>query len=113
MDSLLLCEDQVYYHLKNLNVHKSIGLNKMCLRILRKMAGVTAKPLSMLLERSWQSGEVPSYWKRVNIVRIFKKGRKEDPEIYRPVSLTSVPWKVMEKILPEAMLRHMKDRAVI
>lgn len=52
VDSLLLCEDQVYDHLKNLNVHKSMGLNEMCLRILSKMPDVVAKPLSMLLERS-------------------------------------------------------------
>ncbi|KAK4826393.1 hypothetical protein QYF61_008064 [Mycteria americana] len=33
-------------------------------------------------------GEFPDDWKKANVILIFKNGKKENPENYRPVSLT-------------------------
>jgi len=65
--------------------------------------------ISIIFERSCRFGED---WRRGNINPISKKGKKEDPGNYRPVSHTSVPGKMMDKILLETILRHMDNKEV-
>ncbi|WP_221627776.1 hypothetical protein, partial [Proteus mirabilis] len=72
-----------------------------------------AGPLSIIFAKSWEMGEVPEYWRKAKVTPVFKKGKKEDPGNYRPVSLTSVPGKVMEQLILGAISRHIKDKRAI
>ena len=78
-------------------------------RVLKELAGVLAKPLSIIYQQSWLAGEVPTDWKLASVTPIYKKGWKDDPGNYRPVSLTSVPGKLMEQLIQSTILQHMQD----
>lgn len=55
---------------------------------------------------------MPEGWKKANVTLMFKKGKKEDSENCRSVSLTSVPGKVMKQLILEAISKHMEDKVV-
>jgi len=62
---------------------------------------------------SWESEEVPTDWKLASIIPVYQKGMGEDPGNYRPVSLTSVPGEIMEKIILGGTDRHLKNNTTI
>lgn len=64
-----------------------MGPNGMHPRVLRELANVIARPLSIIFERFWRTGEVPEEWKKSSVTPVFKKSKKDDPGNYRPVSL--------------------------
>ena len=71
------------------------------------------KPLSIIYQQSWLTREVLTDWKLANVTPIYKKGRKDDPGNYRPVSLTSVPGKLMEQLILSTIIQHMRDNQMV
>jgi len=56
-------------------------------RVLRELTEELVKPLSIIYQQSWLTGEVPDDWRITSVTPIYKKGQKEDPGNYRPVKL--------------------------
>jgi len=100
-------------HLSNVDAHKSMGPDGRHLRVLKELADVVPEPLSIIFERSCRTGEVPEDWRKAIVTVAFKKGKKEDPGNYRPVSLTSSPGKVMEQLILEVMIKQVEEKKVI
>jgi len=68
------------------------------------------KMLSLIFKTSFESGILPQEWKSANVVPIFKKGARNDRANYRPVSLTSVPCKVMESLIKEKLVEFLEKQ---
>ena len=77
-----------------------------------ELAQVIAELLSIIFKRSWQMGEVPEDWRIADVPPVFKKGKKEDLGNNRPVSLTSVPGKVMEQLILDTLSKHLEEKVI-
>ncbi|PKU32031.1 rna-directed dna polymerase from mobile element jockey- hypothetical protein [Limosa lapponica baueri] len=112
-DSPSITEDWVRDHLGKSDSHKSMGPDGKNPRELRELADVIAMPLSITYDMSWRTGEVPKDWRKANVKPVFKKGNKEDPGNYQPVSLISILGKVMEQLILDFISKHVEEKIFI
>ena len=95
--------------LSGLNPSKANGLDLLPTRVLKEAATEIAPYLSFIFQQSINTGEVPSDWKHANVVTIFKKGSMSEAANYRPLSLTSVPGKLLEHIIYRSIMIHLNS----
>ena len=86
---------------------KSQGPDGIHPKLVKECKSTLVKPLELIYRKSLESGKLPSLWKQGNVTAIFKSGDKTKPENYRPISLTSVPAKLLERIIRDQLVEHM------
>nr|XP_047141284.1 uncharacterized protein LOC124816226 [Hydra vulgaris] len=91
-------------HLSNLNMYKSVGPDNVHPKVLKECSEFLSSSLAIIFVKSFITGSIPKLWSCANVVPLFKKGNKLDPTNYRPVSLTSIVGKVMERIIKDHMM---------
>ena len=76
-------------------------------KLLKEIVEQIRAPLAKVLNLSLEEGMAHSEWKEANITPLFKKGSRNKPENYRPVSLTSVVCKLLEILIRDHMVEFL------
>lgn len=109
---LLIEEEDVEEVLLNLK-SSSPGPDKITSHLLKYCAKELSVPLASIMNRSLNEGALPTSWLLAHITPIFKKGDKLCPRNYRPISLTSVVCKVMERLIVKHLQPHIIENKII
>ena len=91
--------NKVQKQLSNLNVSKAPGPDNIHAKILYELRDILCTPLFIIFNKSLLEERLPSQWKEAYTKPLFKKGKKDLVSNYRPVSLTSVCCKILERIV--------------
>ena len=112
-NDIIVTEQKVLKKLSNLKTDKSQGPDGINPRILKECRNSLTKPLTIIFQKSVETGILPSDFKQANITLICKKGSQSSPENYRPVSITSVPCKILGSIIRDEMLGHLESNKLL
>ena len=102
--------ERVNQLLKDININKACGPDAIPGIVLKHCSSSISTPLSRLFKSIYDTGLVPNDWKEANVVPIHKKGDKCDITNYRPISLTCLVSKIMEKIVQDELLALTRDQ---
>ena len=76
---------------------KSAGLDNISPRLFKDSAEIIASPLIKIMNASMAEGVVPTDWKNARVTPMFKKGKPNDMDNYRPISVLPVASKLLER----------------
>ena len=96
LDTFNFSIEEVQEKLQHLNIYKSTGPAMLHPRILLALEEKLARPLPHIFNNSVETGIIPEDWKSANVTAIHKKGSRQEPGNYLPISLllwSARPWR--------------------
>ena len=113
MNNISIFETGVLKLLQGLQIHKATGPDGLSARLLKTLSSELAPIFTVFFQASINQGVIPKDWKRADVVPIFKKGAKNRPENYLPVSLTAITCKMLEHVITSNIRRHLDQHEVL
>ena len=113
MGPIVISYEEVLQLLEKLEPSSSPGPDLLHPHFLKTCAGMLALPITIIFQRSIATGCLPSLWKYSWVSPIYKSGSRCVPLNFRPVSLTCVPCKIMERIIVRYITEFMEQNHLL
>ena len=107
--------DFVINEINCISVKKATGPDDVSIKLLKIACKVpnVIKSLTHILNLSLDQGDFLSEWKIARVQPIYKSGSKLSVENYRPISLLSIPSKILEKAINTDFQEYLKVNKVL
>jgi len=107
------CPAEVLYVIKNLKNSKSTGWDEIPTSVIKASAEVIVKPITFLINQSFNTGIFPEHLKYAIIKPLHKHKDKTEVSNYRPIALLPVISKIFEKVFLARMLLFLDKNNIL
>ena len=88
LNDIEITENEIIKAIEDLDENSAAGPDGIPAILLKNLKEVLALPLALMLRKCKNEGKIPEVFKLAYVTPIHKGGSKQNPEQYRPVSLT-------------------------
>ena len=113
MEYNIISDDEIALLLKNMDGNKSPSPDGYHPCFIKELADFIIEPIGIIFRNSMESGTIPSQWKEARVSAIYKKGNKKLAGNYRPVSITSVLCRILEKLIRNQIVEYMQSENLL
>ena len=108
-----ITDDEILKGIFSLRNGKSPGIDEITPRILKSISHVIVPILCHIFNLVLTSGIYPDALKVAKVIPVFKKGDRNHPENYRPISLLSCINKLLERSIEKRFRQFMENNSTL
>ena len=114
LEEIIITKEKVIAAINGLKRDAAPGPDEIPPQVFHELKEELAEPLTKLFESSMETGKIPDEWRDATVTPIYKqKGSRTDPGNYRPVSLTNVAGKILERIVKNEITAHIESNGLM
>ena len=108
LEDISITHERIVEAIDKINEQSASGPDGIPARVIKELKQEIKTPLALLFRQSMDEGVIPDEWRDAEVTPIFKKGSKAEPANYRPVSLTVIVGKVMERLVKNTLMDYVE-----
>ncbi len=113
LENIIITREETLKAINEIKPSKAQGPDNIHPQIVKECQDEIVGPLTDIFNKSIQEGVLPPIWKTANVTAIFKAGNSTLPENYRPISITPICCRTIEKIIRKHIIKHLTDNNLL
>ena len=110
---LTFSEEDVVCAIDDIKADAAPGPDGIPTILLKMCKNALARPIHILWTKSFDAGEVPTFYKNSLVCPLYKKGSQAIASNYRPVSLTSHIIKIFERFIRKRLVHYLESNDLL